>query len=291
MRRKQFFGEYLIQHGFITEEDMLEALAEQKRLTPSFEKVALEHGMLSMKQVFSILTRQAASDLQFAQIAGREGLLDQGQIDLVEARIAERRLGVGEVLVKLGRLDSAEMEEQLMRFHDEMEQFREVEALLLRVDLFKRLDKAALRTLSSIAIHMELEAGQMLIAEGEPADSLYVVCSGHLRVTKNNPTGSGTPFYLGKLGRNEIAGEASIFANARRSANVVTETGVALIKVERDDLIPFLRDHPVGAQSVYIHIINGLLHKLELTSLELSQKRKDGLSQEVVEDVLREMVG
>lgn len=291
MKRKLFFGEYLIQQGLISEEDMLQALAEQKRLTPSFEKKAIELGLLNMKQVFAILTRQASSDLSFAEIAAREQFLEQSQVDFIERALQEQRLGVGEVLVQLGRLEMPVMEEQLGRFHEAMLEYRQLEAVLLRVELFKRLDAPALRTLSSIAIHLELDAGVQLTREGESADSLFAVVSGYLRVTKNNPSGRGEPIYLCNLGPNEIAGEACIFGNARRSANVDTESAVELLKFERADFIRFLRDHPIGAQGVFVHIINGLLHKLEYTSFELSRERQDGLTQGAVEDVFSEMVG
>ena len=91
--------------------------------------------------------------------------------------------------------------------------------------------------------------------------------------------------------KDEIAGEASIFGNAIRSANVETDSEVELLKIERSDFVHFLRRHPIGAQSVFVHIINGLLNKLEFTSFELSHEREDSLSQGDVEDVLNEMFG
>ena len=291
MKRKLFFGEYLIQKGLITEEDMLQALAEQKRLTPNFEKLALEYGVLNMKQVFAILTRQAASDLSFAQVARREGYLSASEIEMVENGLREQRLGIGEVLVRMGRLEARQMHDQLAEFHEEMQQFRHLEALLLRVDLFKRLDDAALRTLSSIAVHLELEPGHQLVAEDQPADSLFAVVSGYLRITKNKPGRTDETVYIGNVGPNELVGEACIFNNARRSANVTAESAVELLQFERQDFVHFLRDHPIGAQSVFIHIINGLRRKLELTSFELSNERRHGLTQDAVEDVLSEVFG
>lgn len=291
MKRKLFFGEYLIQQGLITEEDMLEALAEQTRRTPSFEKLALEYGLLNMKQVFDILTRQAATDLSFAQVAQREGYLHPDEIQIVETGLQEQRLGIGEVLVGMGKLELEQMHAQLARFHEEMEQFRQLEVLLLRVELFKRLDAAALRTLSSIAMFVELEAGHQLVKEGDPADSLFVVVSGFLRITKYKPGQSRDSVYLGNAGPNEVVGEACIFGNARRSANVLTDSPVELLQFDRGDFVHFLRDHPIGSQSVFIHIINGLLHKLEFTSYELSHERRDSLTQEAVEDVLNEVFG
>jgi hypothetical protein len=46
--------------------------------------------------------------------------------------------------------------------------------------------------------------------------------------------------------------------------------------------VHFLGEHPVGAQSVFVHLINGLLQKLDCTSFELSHERKKGPSPAVV---------
>jgi CRP-like cAMP-binding protein len=275
MDRKLFFGEYLIARGLVTEQDVLEALAEQKRLIQSFEKMALEYGFLSMKQVFSILTRQAASDLSFEQIALRDNYLDQEQSHLIQTSIQKQRRGVGDILVDQGKLTASAMQAHLKQFHDEIEGFDRIEALLKRIDLFKHLDAAALRTLGSIAICQEHDPGYALVREGEHADSLFTVVSGQLRVTKNNPNGTDEPIHLCNLGPNEFFGEACLFGNARRSANVITESRVLLIAFKRGDFVRFLRDHPIGSQSLFIHMIDGLLNKLESTSLELSQERSE----------------
>lgn len=291
MKRKQFFGEYLIGQGLVTDRDVLEALAEQKRHTPSFENTAIEYGLLSMKQVFAILTHQAASDLSFEQIALREGYLDAEQVRFIDTSIQRQRKGVGEILVDMGRLSVTTMQSHLTRFHEAVEAFREIEALLTGVELFRHLDANALRTLGSIATRQLFDPGQVLMREGEPADSLYAIVSGYLRVTKDNPTGSGEPVYLSNLGPDEFVGEACIFRKARRSANVITETRAELIRFDRGDFVRFLRDHAVGSQSLFIQMINGLLDKLEFTSSELSHERKKGLSQDSVEELLERASG
>ena len=94
MDRKLFFGEYLIARGLVTEQDVLEALAEQKRLVQSFEKTALDYGFLSMKQVFSILTRQAASDLSFEQITELAEMEEEGLIHLEQGTLRITKLGM-----------------------------------------------------------------------------------------------------------------------------------------------------------------------------------------------------
>ena len=118
MDRKLFFGEYLIARGLVTEQDVMEALVEQKRLIQSFEKRALEYGFLSMKQVFSILTRQAASDLSFEQIALRDNYLDKEQSHLIQTSIQKQRRGIGDILVDLGKLTASAMQAHLKQFRD-----------------------------------------------------------------------------------------------------------------------------------------------------------------------------
>lgn len=291
MKRKPFFGEYLIAQGLINEKDVLEALVEQKRRTPSFENTAVEYGLLSMKQVFAILTQQAASDLSFDQIAVREGYLDQGQTRFIETSIQNQRQGVGEILVQMGKLPVETMQSHLTRFHEEVEAFNRIEAMLSGIDLFRHMKPTAMRALGAIASHQVLQPGHVLVRQDDAADSLFAILSGFLRVTKNNRDGTSEPIYLSNLGPNEFVGEACIFSNARRSANIVTESRAEVIKFERSDFVRFLKEHPAGSQRLFVHMINGLLNKLEFTSSELSHERQQGLSQDAIDGLFEQAAG
>ena len=59
--------------------------------------------------------------------------------------------------------------------------------LIRKIDLFSNLDALHLAHLSSIAGTQELGRGEVLFDEGDKGSSIYVVCSGKVRISKMVP--------------------------------------------------------------------------------------------------------
>src|SRR5260370_2025637 len=85
-------------------------------------------------------------------------------------------------------------------------------------------DFALFRTLSpeqrlkalSAMVRQDLVRGQMLVAQGEPSDSLFMVLHGALAVRR---TGDSAP--IAELRAGELVGEIGFFANMPRTADVI----------------------------------------------------------------------
>ena len=288
MGRKLFFGEYLINRDLVSEEQVLEALEAQRRRTPAFEKMALRLALLSMKDVFQILTAQAATDLSFPELAVRDGYLSADQAVFVLENIDRERPPLGDVMVELEMVGRRDMDAELERYQDHVRQYADIADLLARIEFFSRLDQRALRSLAYLAEKQTFAAGERVVSEGDPADCFYCVASGYLRITKENPHEGGEEVYLGNIGPNDVFGEASIFEEARRTAHVSVENDAVLLRIGRQEFLHFLKEHPAGAQSVLIFIIQRLLEKLSFTNKELAYERQNFLAQKDVESVIDE---
>ncbi|GAB6041712.1 cyclic nucleotide-binding domain-containing protein [Endothiovibrio diazotrophicus] len=290
MARKLFFGEYLVNRGLVTEEQVLEALEAQRRQTPAFEKMALRLSLLNMKQVFLLLTAQASTDLSFPELAVRDGYLSADQAVFVLENIDRERPPLGDMLVELGTVSRPDMEGALEAYEEHKRQFADIADLLSRIEFFRRLDERALRSLSYIAERQLFKAGERVVVEGDPADGFYCVASGYLRITKANPHpgNGGEEVYLGNIGPEDVFGESSIFEEARRTAHVGAEVDSVLLRIGRKEFLHFLKEHPLGAQSVLIFIIQRLLEKLSFANKELAYERQHFLAQQQVESVIDE---
>lgn len=126
---------------------------------------------------------------------------------------------------------------------------------LRRTPLFSDLSEADLTELIA-RCHVELrDPGEIIIAEGEPGDSMYIVAEGSVRVVRGHP-----PIQLAELGEGAFFGEIALATDAPRQASVVAVTPTSLLVVPRHAinevvrksetalgvLIAFLRDRLVS---------------------------------------------
>jgi NTE family protein len=99
------------------------------------------------------------------------------------------------------------------------------------------LDFALFRTLNSeqrlkvfgAMVRQDLVRGQMLVAQGDPSDSLFVVLHGALAVRR-----AGAPATIAVLRAGEIVGEIGFFANIPRTADVVAIRDTSVLVLTRE---------------------------------------------------------
>src|SRR5439155_13662328 len=94
--------------------------------------------------------------------------------------------------------------------------------------LFAELPEEDLRRLAEMAQSMSLAQGELLLREGDPGDSMYVVVSGELDVTKLS---GGNEVQLARVGAGTIQGEMSAIEGRPRSASVRAITPVEVLRI------------------------------------------------------------
>lgn len=93
----------------------------------------------------------------------------------------------------------------------------ELDAFLASVPFFSTLDETARLQLATQFEPLHVGAGEVIIAQGEMGDGLFLVLSGRLRVSV---TTRGTERVLHDLGRGSIVGEVALLSDRPRSATV-----------------------------------------------------------------------
>jgi small-conductance mechanosensitive channel/CRP-like cAMP-binding protein len=106
-----------------------------------------------------------------------------------------------------------------------------------RVDLFGPLDPGEREQLASGMKRVRFAAGESLIRQGDPGDSLYVIAGGQVRVSLQH---QGDAQQVAMLGPGDVIGEMSLMTGERRAASCTAHT----------DVVAYVVDHHIVRQVV-----------------------------------------
>lgn len=110
------FGRFLVKAGWVSEEQVEQASAFQKELTPSLGLVAVLENMLTVDALRRVLAHQRHMGLSFQETVTQLGLLDAAQLAVLEERHRSDMLLLGEALVVRGDLTDADLQEAVRAF-------------------------------------------------------------------------------------------------------------------------------------------------------------------------------
>src|SRR6266508_2254153 len=92
------------------------------------------------------------------------------------------------------------------------------------------------------------EFGDVIVRQGDPANSFYVLTRGRARALKIKPNGEEIP--LGVLKPGDCFGEAALAEGGTRNATVRCSTAVNVLRIDRDDFLELVRQEPELKQFV-----------------------------------------
>jgi len=112
---------------------------------------------------------------------------------------------------------------------------------LAAIPLFATLPDQELGAVASCAGEQEVDAGAMLVREGEFGHCIYAVESGAADVTHDGEK-------LRSLGPGDVIGEVAVLVAGRRSASVVATTPMRLITFFKRDVWAMEDEAPEAAR-------------------------------------------
>lgn len=121
-----------------------------------------------------------------------------------------------------------------------------VDAVLARSGLLQGLPAEAVDPLVARLESVTLRAGDVIFKEGEPGDSLFIVLSGQIRLSRHLP--SGEEAVLALLGPSEEFGELSVVDLAPRTETATAVTDVTLVCLRHAALRPWIGAHPEAGE-------------------------------------------
>lgn len=135
--------------------------------------------------------------------------------------------------------------------------------------VFAGLDDA---TITLIVAHLTEEvcpAGYVVVEENMPGDTLYIIQSGQVQVSRR--LSDGQEQVLRRLGSGEFFGEMALLDNQPRSARVSTVTATTLLAVTRQRFNTLIEQHP----TVAINFLKAIAAQLRLQYLEQAVLLRD----------------
>ena len=114
--------------------------------------------------------------------------------------------------------------------------------LLKDLELFSALSERELQDVAALTQVRKLETDTTVFNEGDPADSIFVVVNGRVKIVTTSS--DGKEFILTVLGAGQVFGEMGLLEEAPRSASVSTITDVELLVIKHDDFDHLLKTSP-----------------------------------------------
>ena len=116
------------------------------------------------------------------------------------------------------------------------------EDVLTRAGIFQGVEPTAVSALRADLTAEEYSKGDVIIREGEQGDSLYIVTSGKVKLSRKAPDGREN--LLSILGPSDMFGELSIFDPGPRTSSAVCVTDVTVQAMNRDALKRWISERP-----------------------------------------------
>jgi len=114
---------------------------------------------------------------------------------------------------------------------------------LKNVKLFAELSPDSLAKLGACLKTADFPAGEVIVREGAPGVSMYIIKSGAVEVRKKDPS-TGIDFLVARLKAGAAVGEMSLLTGKPRSATVTTVEPTVVFTLTRADFRSLLTQHP-----------------------------------------------
>ena len=125
---------------------------------------------------------------------------------------------------------------------------------VLRASLvFGALDPDLLSDLADSLEIETVEGGNTILSEGDTAESMLIVVSGRLRVSRKNP--DGTLRLYNEVSPGETVGEAGMILQQRRFADVTALRDSTIAVLHRLPFEQLLMRHPVALNKVFAQAV------------------------------------
>jgi len=116
---------------------------------------------------------------------------------------------------------------------------------LAEVEIFRPLPEDALEALTMRGKHHHYLAGQVLLRQGDPSETMHVLLTGRVRVERDESKEGKV--LLAELGPNDVVGEMGVLDHAPRSATVTAIEATETLELHSTALAVVLIQYPAVA--------------------------------------------
>ena len=145
----------------------------------------------------------------------------------------------------------------------------DLKAFLVATPFFGGLSDASLDLLISMLVERCFEVGAIVVAEGEPGRSMFIVHSGELVVSKLADTGCA--IRMADLEPGDFFGEMTLIEMQNRSASVVAESPTVLYELTAGNLYTYYKADIHGYVLVMQNINRELCRRLRRADRRIAE--------------------
>lgn len=136
--------------------------------------------------------------------------------------------------------------------------------LLRRIPLFANIEPSKLKLLAFTSERLKFREGAELFHQGDMGDSAYIIIDGSVRIMVSTPKGD---IKVADVNKNDIVGEISILCDVPRTATVIADEDVEVLKITKELFFRMVSEFPQMA----VEIMRELAARLEKTTGQLTQ--------------------
>ena len=123
MMAVKFFGQFLIENGIVSRENLLQAMELQERKNLKLGEMALQLGYVSQVDITRAHNAQLSKDMRLGDLLVEMGILSHDQLSDVITRQKNSHLYIGEALVLVNAMTSGQLQKQLEAFKADQSDF------------------------------------------------------------------------------------------------------------------------------------------------------------------------
>ncbi|MBN2143214.1 MAG: chemotaxis protein CheX [Candidatus Aureabacteria bacterium] len=159
----KYFGQFLLEKGHITRDQLLEALKYQKSVNVKLGTLAIDKQYMTGAQVEDVLKTQRIENRPFGEISVAKKYLTRDQLNEILAVQKADRILLGQSLVEKGALSWEQLETYLKSYKDEQEKAdKEVMSALSGIpERYKGVVNSVISITQSMLIRMIDENGKV----------------------------------------------------------------------------------------------------------------------------------
>ena len=155
-------------------------------------------------------------------------------------------------------------------------------ALLMETELFRDLTPEEIRNVLKIARHVEFEAEDIIMSEGDFGDTLYVILEGTVEVVKSltmieldddRGIEKNKVFTRLNASQHAVFGEIALLEDMKRTATIKAVTDCIFYEIKKDDFLRLAReDYKLGYQILLnlARIVSARLRKADEDTIKLT---------------------
>ena len=113
---------------------------------------------------------------------------------------------------------------------------------LKEIEIFKELSVSELAAVASVTEEVVYPPGEIVIMEGEPGETMYLIIAGEVAVIKGR--GQGNEIELDRIGAGDYFGEMALFEHDVRSATIRTAEESRLLVLHKREFAEIVREYP-----------------------------------------------